>query len=78
MAHRKRLNPLPVPPENQPLGGQTPGTDKKFEEVPPPGAAAPFNEQDPQRRLGNYQTAGEHAVQQPGGRMNAQRNSRPE
>jgi hypothetical protein len=29
-------------------------------------AGAPFNEQDPKRRLGNYTTAGEHARQ--GGR----------
>lgn len=37
----------------------------------PPGGriakGAPFNEQDPKRRLGNYESAGEHARQ--GGRQ---------
>ena len=32
-----------------------------------PPAGAPFNEQDPKRRLGNFSTAGEHARQ--GGRQ---------
>ena len=30
---------------------------------------APASEQDPKHRLGNYATAGEHAIEQPGGKQ---------
>jgi hypothetical protein len=32
---------------------------------------APAAEQDPKRRLGNYGTAGEHSIGQPGGKQGA-------
>jgi hypothetical protein len=34
---------------------------------------AAFNEQDPKRRLGGFETAGEHSIVQPGGKNDAQR-----
>ena len=70
MAHKKK-HAHPVPPDNQPAAGPPvqPG------ELPPddakPGGGAPAQEQDPKRRLGNYGTAGEHPIQQPGGRNDA-------
>jgi hypothetical protein len=41
----------------------------------PEDAGAAFNEQDPKRRLGGFETAGEHAFKQPGGKNDAQRGS---
>lgn len=67
MAHKKKHS-APVPPGNRPnVGpGSSPGGDGQ--EHLHEGQGAPFNEQDPKRRLGNYGTAGEHPYQQPGGR----------
>ncbi|MBX9677368.1 MAG: hypothetical protein K2X38_01305 [Gemmataceae bacterium] len=68
MGHKKhRHGPAPIPPANQSHIG--PG-----DAIPPEGAEKPgssgaaFQEQDPKRRIGNFETAGEHAMQQPGGR----------
>ena len=36
-------------------------------------SGAPFQEQDAKRRLGNFEGAGEHAYQQPGGKNDANR-----
>jgi hypothetical protein len=38
-----------------------------------PASGAPFEEQDPKRRLGNFEGKGEHAFQQPGGKNDADR-----
>ena len=66
MSKKHHGGPAPVPPGNRPNAGPppAPGTD---DTQPPADAAdgAPFNEQDDKRRLGGYQTAGEHAIQQP-------------
>jgi hypothetical protein len=65
MSKKHHGGPAPVPPDNRPQAGPpaAPGDDTQ----PPANAdeGAPFNDQDAQRRLGGYQTAGEHAIQQP-------------
>jgi len=71
MANTKK-HTNPVPPENQPKGGpaQTPGAlGTDGEQTPPNGA--PFEDQDEKRRLGNYGTAGEAPIKQPGGKNDA-------
>ena len=69
MSKKHHGGPAPVPPGNQPRIG--PGVGPEMGDAD--GAqnmnlneGAGFQEQDPQRRLGNYQTAGEHSRQQPG------------
>jgi hypothetical protein len=71
VSSKKKGHTGPVPPENQPKFG-TPQTtaDDGTPDVP---RGAPKSDQDPQRRLGNYQTAGEHAIQQPGGKNDSDR-----
>jgi hypothetical protein len=39
-------------------------------------SGAPFQDQDPKRRLGDYGGAGEHAFQQPGGKNDSDREAR--
>jgi hypothetical protein len=70
MSHKHHGGPAPVPPGNQPQTGAT-GTDNQQAEQNSQGAA--FSEQDPKRRLGGYETAGEHSIQQPGGKNDADR-----
>ncbi len=61
MAHKKHQ--APIPPANKPRAGPAASPDKGQKVSGHEGA--PFNEQDPKRRLGDFQTAGEHARQQP-------------
>jgi len=64
MSQKHPHNPAPVPPGNRPHTG--PATD----EAPPEQDGGPTNaaqEQDPKRRLGNYEGAGEAPYRQPGG-----------
>lgn len=63
---KNKHNPGPVPPDNRPKGGPgaIPGLDA--DQTDAENTGAPFQEQDPERRLGNYGTAGEHPIQQPG------------
>jgi hypothetical protein len=65
---KKNHSPGPVPPENRPQGGpgnpQTP--DAEHNENGEENTGAPFQEQDPQRRLGGFGGTGEHPRQQPG------------
>lgn len=56
--------PAPIPPGNRPHNGPVVGPDAGDVDAVDTGAA--FDEQDPQRRLGDYGTAGEHPRQQPG------------
>jgi hypothetical protein len=67
--HKKHKNP--VPPANQPQAG--PPGETKVEQDTEAGGGAPFQDQDAKRRLGNYEGAGEHAFQQPGGKNDANR-----
>jgi len=62
MAHKKKHTPR-VPPGNRPSAG--PANEVPVSDEVQAGGGAPFQEQDPQRRLGGFETAGEHARQQP-------------
>jgi hypothetical protein len=61
---KKNHGPAPVPPGNRPHSG--PPTTDRDTDTQHPGGGAPFDEQDTKRRLGDYDGAGEHAIQQPG------------
>ena len=63
MAHKKKHGPGPVPPGNQPKAGPPGAADTGAQGEA--GGGAPFQDQDPKRRLGNFESAGEHARQQP-------------
>jgi hypothetical protein len=66
MSKKHRGGPAPVPPDNRPAAGPPPAPGTEEPQSPPNAAeGAPFTEQDAKRRLGGYQTAGEHAIQQP-------------
>ena len=54
----------PVPPGNRPHAG--PAYTPKDDDETPPDTGAAFSEQDEKRRLGGYNTAGEHSRVQPG------------
>jgi hypothetical protein len=61
MAHKKQ-HTNPVPPGNQPQGGPAGANDAAQQQA---GGGAPFHEHDAKRRLGGFESAGEHARQQP-------------
>jgi hypothetical protein len=65
MSKKHKGGPAPVPKGNQPHAGPEQGVEK---DTPPIPHGAPASEQDPKRRLGNYGTAGEHAIEQPDGK----------
>jgi hypothetical protein len=68
MSKKHHGGPAPVPPGNRPHAGP-PGTSVENVGGSDPDATdtgASFQDQDPQRRLGGYETAGEHSRQQPG------------
>jgi hypothetical protein len=66
MSKKHKGGPAPIPKRNQSrFGPQEPGN----EPIAPKPAGAPASEQDPKRRLGNYDTAGEHSIEQPGGKQ---------
>jgi hypothetical protein len=43
------------------------------QDLPAPPNEGPLQEQDPKRRLGDYEAKGEHSFQQPGGKNDANR-----
>jgi len=55
--------PGPVPRGNRPRTGPAAPSGRPADSAPDTGA--PFQEQDPKRRLGDYTGAGEHSRQQP-------------
>ena len=67
MSKKHRGGPAPVPPGNRSNTGPAPapGADDAQQPANADESGAPFNDQDEKRRLGGYQTAGEHAIQQP-------------
>jgi hypothetical protein len=66
MSKKHKGGPAPIPKRNQSqFGPQQPGN----EPIALTPAGAPASEQDPKRRLGNYDTAGEHSIEQPGGKQ---------
>jgi len=68
MSKKHRGGPAPVPPNNRPQSGPPNPTGEVENQAPGTEAdgGAGFQEQDPQRRLGDFSSAGEHARQQPG------------
>jgi len=73
MAHHKKHGNH-VPPANQPQAGPpaTTGTGEQAHG----GGGAGFQEQDAKRRLGGFESAGEHARQQPSSLNDGQKHSR--
>ena len=71
MSSKKKGHTGPVPQGNKPKFGGSETTPSGGTPEPPRGA--PNTDQDPQRRLGNFETAGEHAIQQPGGKNDSDR-----
>ena len=65
MSKKHHGGPAPVPPGNRPQGGNA--NDPTNDEQTPPTHAdgTGFEEQDPQRRLGDFTGKGEHSIQQP-------------
>jgi hypothetical protein len=72
--HKKRHGAAPVPPANRPPGDTAAGNHSETHGEP--GGGAPMQEQDAKRRLGGYETAGEHAIQQPSPLNDGQQHSR--
>jgi len=78
MSKKHSHRPGPVPPANQPKGvggaqgGEAPGHSSEAQS----DTGAGFNEQDPKRRLGGFETAGEHSRQQPGTLNDGDRHSK--
>jgi hypothetical protein len=72
MAHKKKHTGR-VPPGNRPQAG--PPENAKVNERADADATggASQQQQDAKRRLGNFEGAGEHAFQQPGGKNDANR-----
>lgn len=70
MSHNKKAGrSAPIPPANRPqIGPQDTEANAPANEPHIPGGGAPFAEQDPKRRLGDYVGKGEHSFVQPGGR----------
>jgi hypothetical protein len=69
MSKKHHGGPAPVPPGNQqkmgPGGAPNTGEPDEAGNMNPDGGAG-FNDQDPKRRLGGFETAGEHSRVQPG------------
>jgi hypothetical protein len=72
MAHKKKHS-TPVPRGNRSHAGPADNVETSQQADTAKGAGAPFEDQDPKRRLGNFEGAGEHAFQQPGGKNDANR-----
>ena len=66
MAHKKQ-HKGPVPAGNQSPFGVNPRPKEETEQAQTEGDQA----QDEQRRLGDYEGKGEHSLQQPGGKNDA-------
>jgi hypothetical protein len=70
MSKKHKGGGAPVPKGNQSYFGPA----KPIEEENAAAAEGePASRQDTKRRLGNFQTAGEHAIEQPGGKQGADR-----
>jgi hypothetical protein len=68
MAHKKKHG-APVPPGNQPPSGPTTTTGTSTHKGTAEVSSA--QEQDPKRRLGDFDGKGEHSMQEPGGKKDA-------
>lgn len=63
---KKKHAPHPTPPGNRTtFGPAAQPPDDAAEAESQTSSEAGFNEQDPKRRLGGFETAGEHSIVQP-------------
>jgi hypothetical protein len=72
MSHKKKHTPR-VPPGNRSQVGPPDAAVPADQNQQAGSAGAPMQEQDAKRRLGDFEGAGEHSLQQPGGRQGANR-----
>jgi hypothetical protein len=74
---KKKHAPHPTPRANRTTFGPwgEPVEDETDTTVAQAGGGAPEFEQDPKRRVGDFEGAGEHPFVQPGGKNGAQRDS---
>ena len=71
MAHKKK-HAGHVPPGNKSRGGLRETQDQTAETGgQSPAEVASAQEQDPKRRLGDFTGKGEHSIQEPGGKNDA-------
>ena len=68
MSKKHKGGTAPIPSGNQSHFGPDQPLRKTEED---PSVGAPASEQDPKRRLENHGTAGEHPIEQPGGKQGA-------
>jgi hypothetical protein len=74
MSKKHHGGPAPIPAGNRPKTGVTPTPGEEGEEsggIPKGGEVHSQQEEDPQRRLGDFTGTGEHSIQQPGGKNDA-------
>lgn len=72
MSNKKNHGSAPVPPGNRQQGGPIETQDNTPEKAPLSDGTG-FQEEDPKRRLGDFTDKGEHSIQQPGGKKDANR-----
>ena len=65
----KKPHGAPVPPGNRSKSGPTDATGKSAKKDGAEVGSA--QEQDPKRRLGDFEGKGEHSMQEPGGKKDA-------
>lgn len=66
MSKKHHGGPAPIPPGNRPHSGPArQEEDEHAADQSDTDTGASFQEQDPQRRLGGFEGAGEHSIQQP-------------
>jgi len=71
MSNKKNHGSAPVPPGNRQHGGPAEAQEQPADKAPP-GDGTGFQEEDPKRRLGDFTAgAGEHSIQQPDGKNDA-------
>ena len=68
MAHKKKHG-APVPPANRSQADNKAEADKSANKGTAEVSSA--QEQDPKRRLGDFEGKGEHSIQEPGGKNGA-------
>ncbi len=73
--HKKRHGAGPVPPANLPQAGPQSGATAA-QQAEAAGGGAPFQEQGPKRRIGDYEQEGEHSLQQPSRLNDGQQHSK--
>jgi len=67
MSHKKKHGSAPIPPGNRSQAGPADAPANAQAPANNSGGGAPFQEQDPKRRLGNFEGAGEAPYRQPDG-----------